>query len=643
MLANHRTYQSIFGMSSGSDGNSDHADSSGGSDQADSDGSSDQSSSTTSSDAQGHELLGPCPFGHDNNRDCRCDCEQCPNRRLGRIRSNGRRDRNLPPLTRVGILRRIRREIVHRIQEGGYFRAEEDRIDHGEMEVPYHTETVGVPSHPPRPVDLRSNDPTRGTYIGRLHGDAFLGVSAGVGGFGGIENATRFPSNRQDHHSLTIALGQRPCTEMIPWNSPVANWTDPCPRDRRNLGDMPLRAGNQRGQSWPCHETNCQIEEDGEEIQRYDHNQEPLDSEDEDKDEDFKDDWQDENEEEEPGRPETHNDLRWVCRYHKEDAEGFWEHENLLEAHRVPTCADCNAEYRRTYPLGHNSCTCPNLLGRWQCRRCFEKKVRRVQTHFRQRVGAHYTGEADFDMISSNFNSNVQDRPDLGPGLSTYHWDEGATGWRQVRRMLIARHPCIDPGLSRACGRRRVASHDPVLHCRSCGGVVVPPTINTQRRRTGTRSGRQVGARRQQSPLQELTFPRRTRGARGNRFGTAVYINGTTTAGTDGTAGAPGTDDAITVTTCPTAPDSSGTTTIITAPTVPGTDVTITVTTGPTALGKGGTAGVKTGPTASGTGGTTIITAGPPAPGTGGTAGGKNVPNPPGQPQPSGQPACPQQ
>lgn len=585
-------------MSSGSDGNSDFADSSGGNDQADSDGSRQQSNPDTSDDVEGHEPLGRCPYGHDTNRDCRCPCPECPNKRSGRIRPNRRGDRTLPPLTPLGVTRRIRREITHRIQESGYFRAEEDRVDHGGVEVPYHTETVGLPSHPPLRGNLRTNDRTTAAPLtNRLGVDGFSGVSARVGEFEGPENASEFPTNPEDHHILTVAIGQRPCTEMIPWISPVERWTDPCPRDRRILGNMDLREGNQRGPHWPCNQHNCQVEEGGEKIQRYNLNQEPLDEssgedDDEDHDEDFKDDWRDYNVEGPPGDPHTHNGKRWVCSDHKEDAEEFWEHENLLQAHRVPTCKECNAEYQRRYPLGHNSCTCPNLLGRWQCRRCFEKKVRTVQTHFRQRVGALYTGEADFGMISSNSGSADLNRIDLGPGLGTYHWQQWATGWRQVRRMLIARHPCINPGLSHACGRKRVASYNPVVHCRSCGGVVVPPSVGTQVHRIGTRSrrqveGRQAGARRGASPLQELTFPRRTRGTRGNRFGTARNINATTAAETDGTA------DVIAG---PTAPGTGETETVTGVPAAPGTNGTSTVAAGPTAPGAGGTAGVNTVP-----------------------------------------------
>lgn len=493
-------------MSSGSNGSSDHAD---------------------SDDEEGHEPLGLCPYGHDNdNRDCRCPCQRCPNR--------GRNPNQGPP-TPAAVTRRIRDEITYRIRESGYFPRESGRVDHGGLQAPHHTETVGVPTYPPLPANLRSNNRANAPPITALHADAFDPLSAVIGGFAS-ESAIGFPSNAQDHHSLTIALGQRPCTEMVPWDEMVADWTDPCPRDRRGLGVDRLRNGNQRGQSWPCHETGCQQQDPGVKIQRYDFNQQSIDSDDE--NEEFADDYRDPNDEDPPGGPETHNDRRWVCEHHKRDAEGYWEHENLLEAHRVPTCNHCKTEHQGMYPLGHNSCTCANLLARWQCRRCFEKKVRIIQTHFRQRVGAHYTGEADFDMISSNLGSADPNHPDLGPGLSTYHRNrEAAPGWRPVRRMLIARHPCVNPGLSRRCGGKRAGNHALVMHCRSCGGVVVKPST-TRVGRYATRSGRQVRHRRQASPLQELVFPRGTRGGRGNRMGVAraMGANGPPAPETAGTA-----------------------------------------------------------------------------------------------------------
>ena len=524
-----------------------------------------------------HERLGPCPIGHDNSRDCRCPCRQCPNRDPYP---------NSGDPTEAEITRRIRAEITHRIRESGYFRREPARVDHGRIQIPHHNETVGVPLYPVIPDNLRANDRTVVPPITKEHSYVMAALSGFVGEFAGSESWRRFPNNPQAHHSLTIALGQRPCTEQIPWNTSVANWVDPCPRDRRGLGDEPARPGNQRGPSWPCNETRCQQEDPGVKIQRYDHNQEPIDSD----DEDFEDDYRDTNEDSPPGDPETHNNNRWVCRYHKRDAEGFWEHENLIEAHRVPTCNHCKTEHQGKYPFGHNSCTCANLLSRWQCRRCFEKKVRTIQTHFRQRVGAHYTGEADFDMIASNTNSADPNRPDLGPGLGTYHWNAGAgQGWRQVRRMLIAQHPCIGLGLSRYCGQKRVANQTLVMHCRSCGGVVVKP-VTTRTSRIGTRAGRLVRRRRPASPLRELVFPRGTRGARGNRSGVSRDLGANS-------ANAPGTTGTL----------------VVTAVAVPGT-VGPPLATGAAAPATGG-AVIATGPTAAGTAGTIVVT-GANAPGT---------------------------
>ena len=460
-------------------------------------------------------------------------CAQCPNRHP---------DPNGAIPTVAEAESRIRREITRRIQAGNYFRPEPARVDHGGVQFPHHTETMGVPHYSPLPHDLRSDDRANIPPITRLHGDAMGILSAFVGRFGGVPNAKSFPNNPQDHHSLTIALGQRPCTELIPWNQNVANWTDPCPRDRRALGDERLRDGNQRGQSWPCNEEDCQLPAGGIRNQRYDLYQQPTDEFD-----DTFDDYQQRNRENPPGDPQTHNNKRWVCQYHKRDAEQFWQQDNLIEAHRLPTCKICQRRYRSRYPHGHNSYTCPNLLGRWQCRRCYEKKVRILQMHFAHRVTANYIGDAPYILIRS-YNR------DLGPGLGVYYWN---CNWMLMRRILLRRHPCTDPDLSSRCGRKRAAGNTDVMHCRSCGGVVVTAHQNPY----GTRLRTQQA---EAGPLQELVFPRGTRGARGNRSGVAndLPANSATAHGTAGAAvatgaNAPGTAETVDATST-TVPGTSG-------------------------------------------------------------------------------------
>ena len=427
-------------------------------------GSSTNPSSSDISNPEPHGPLGPCPHGHDNHsRDCQCPCAECPNGHVRTLESRRipfpRRSR----LRREAILRRIRHETTRRIQEGGHFRQEPARIEHRGVPIPQHNENVGLPSGP-------------------------------------------------------VGLGERPCTEQIPWNEQVRNWSHPCPNDRGGLGGY-------RGQSWPCNETDCPHQEPGDKVQRYNHNQEAIESD----DEDFEDDCDEVNDDDPPGDPGTPNGDRWVCEDHKRDEARYWQQENLVKAHLVPTCNECKDAYQAQYPTGHNSCTCLNLLDRWQCRRCYEKKVRKLQTHFRQRVVAHYTGEADIRMVASNRGiMNNQDRPDLGPGLGTYHWTIRRTeGWRRIRRMLVENHPCIDPGLSSRCGRRRAGNQMLAMHCRSCGGVIVeasrapPPAVLTRDNRVVTRSSRQ---RQGASPLRELVFSRGTRGTPANRSGTVRLL-----------------------------------------------------------------------------------------------------------------------
>ena len=478
-------------------------------------GSSKSPSSSDTSNPEPHEPLGPCPHGHDNySRDCQCPCAECPN---AHIRT--RESRRIPfprrgRLRREEILRQIRQEITRWIREGGRFHREPARVVHGAVPALRHDETVGLPPGPVVLRELRSRDPGRA----RLPPEVMLLVSRHMGGFDEGESSEHFPADPLSHNNFTLALAQRPCTEQTPWNEPVRNWFRPCPNDRRGLGGY-------RGQSWPCNETNCPHQERGDKMQRYDHNREAIESD----DEDFEDDYDEVNDDDPPGDPRTPNGDRWVCEDHKRDTAQYWQQENLIKAHLVPTCNKCKDVYQAQYPTGHNSCTCLNLLDRWQCRRCYEKKVRKLQTHFRQRVVAHYTGEADVGMVASNRGiMNNQDRPDLGPGLGTYHWTTRRTeGWRRIRRMLVENHPCINPGLSSQCGRRRAWNQMLAMHCRSCGGVVIqasrarPPAVLTRENRVVTRSSRrQQGA----SPLWELVFPRGTRGAPANRSGTVRLL-----------------------------------------------------------------------------------------------------------------------
>jgi hypothetical protein len=421
-----------------------------------------------------HEALGPCPHGHDNFRDCRCNCAQCPN---------------------VDILE----ETTRRIRLGGYFH-QEPVVDHGDIPDPYHNERSWLPPMPLSIEQLQARLP----FMRRPH-LVTNPIYAAVSGFDEIgqgRGEMLDPDHAQDHHSMTIAMLQKPCTELTPWNSRISAWNAPCPNDRRGEGGLYM------GESWPCNEVACGEEEKGLQVSFWDHNGDWIDPDNATvftSDIAFEDTFDEDGEESPPEYPMTWNNTRWVCEDHDEDNATYWQEYRLIEMHRVPTCIPCKNKYRTRYPDGFNTCTCPNLLGRWQCRRCYEKKIRLLQAHFKERVCAHYIGRINPSRLPEDARE--------GPGLSTYHKGNRAP---IVKRLLLDQHPCINPGLSARCGSKRARNHRVVLHCRSCGGVVVkasrrPPVARAIRPRERqtlivTRTlGRNRGA---ESPLQELIFER---------------------------------------------------------------------------------------------------------------------------------------
>lgn len=221
------------------------------------------------------------------------------------------------------------------------------------------------------------------------------------------------------------------CTEKIPWLAPIDQWTDPCPHGRANvnLATDDGAGGYQRGVKH-CEEraTNICFGFDDDE-------------------------------------PST----SVVCEDHIEDSQRFLQIENLYQAHRVGVCSQHRALLKQHYPKGLNTCQCHLLLDRWQCRRCFKKKVLILQHQFRRRVmEVGERGGVTEDML-------LNGRTDH----ETYHHD-----WKHVRRMVALNHPCHRPGYLFGpnrpsydnhinCGHRRLIRSD-VLDCRACGGQIIP-------------------------------------------------------------------------------------------------------------------------------------------------------------------------
>lgn len=228
---------------------------------------------------------------------------------------------------------------------------------------------------------------------------------------------------------------RKSCTEMIPWNTNVKNWTDQCPNSRALFPRKRTESVNMGGYQKdirPCCEAgeesgDCMFPADDELVSDQDP---PGPPDDERPDEDF---------------------TRYVCEDHIEDSKNFWELEKFHKAHLVGTCKKHRIEYKRKYQQGLNTCTCHKLFERWQCRRCFERKIFQVQNHFRRRVAARHDGG----------------RLDVEPSREIFNRDYHLR-WRGVRALVARKHPC-----SHFCGRKRILSNEDVMDCRACGGLIV--------------------------------------------------------------------------------------------------------------------------------------------------------------------------
>ena len=199
---------------------------------------------------------------------------------------------------------------------------------------------------------------------------------------GGTSGHDKFPGDLREHHRATMLWwNSRPCTELTPWSSCIDNWAMPCPNDRR---------GHVRNDLVPidaCRERGCL------------------------------------------GNPNTPDGLAYVCQDHINDARQFWQLDNLLQSHLVGTC-DYHAEKLiLQHPRLRSTCTCRNITDRWQCRSCFEGKLRILRHQFRGKVGPQVRGNADPAVI------NRIDY-DIDP--------------EKVRQMLLKWHPC-----HHSCGRKR--------------------------------------------------------------------------------------------------------------------------------------------------------------------------------------------
>lgn len=218
---------------------------------------------------------------------------------------------------------------------------------------------------------------------------------------------------------------ERPdCTEMIPWNHAIQDWTDPCPNNslrhrKRVLPCLEVFCPGGRNRSGP--------------YQAIANLPRRIEN------------------------PGTADGRRYVCEDHWEDTKAFFELQDPRKIYRSHLVRFCETHERRLLTQhqenGYNSCTCTNVdLTKWQCRACFQNKVAKMQRNFRRRVEPKWFGEAAGARVISH---------------SLYYKD-----WRKVRKMLQERHPC-----SQSCGAKRQSGlyQQEALDCRCCGGIIIRP------------------------------------------------------------------------------------------------------------------------------------------------------------------------
>lgn len=418
-----------------------------------------------------HDELGTCPGGHCAGRDCQCTCLFCPRQVPGEP-----------------ISEQIRATIETHIKAGDFVQHETGRVIHGPAPLPIHNLDIELPD------GYRSfRQLVTGGFLpgGRdISRDAIREITQAAAE--NTDDAEELPSQemKETVARLGLSMMQRPCTEQIPWQANINHWNEACPNDFRGW------VGRYRGTSWPCNEEGCGEGEMSDPLEHHLYNGDVILVDEEEPD--LVGTPYDESGEDPPGISKIlPNDTfpdgnRWVCESHRRDAILYWDEQSLLASHLAPTCKQCRTAYHAANPTGLNTCTCRELLRRWQCRRCYEKKIRHLQRDFRQRITQNYTGDLPDALLPVD--------PQQGPGLYDYHRE-----WKRVRQSVIQHSPCTNPGLSRRCGGRRWAGNKDVFHCRCCGGVVVL--------RTATRATRTL----RDLPHQQLKFGGTGRGSRTGR------------------------------------------------------------------------------------------------------------------------------
>lgn len=270
--------------------------------------------------------------------------------------------------------------------------------------------------------------------------------------------------NRYVANKIGLELGIKPCNEGIPWLSPQEQWNLSCPNSLDPNYDGEIRRCREIGCQDPVSDpmdeqwlaeartVNAVSPPPGYQLVRT---EEQCDSSVEAKvakmDARLY-----------AQRPCTPNGYRYVCAEHWEDTHRFHQVQDLFQLHRVAPCPQHVKAVLKQYPEGHNSCACEEPLGRWQCRSCFEHKIRSQKRHFQRRVASPWTGFLPY-----------------WPGGvgNIYHHEQLAI----TKQLLLALHPCLhsidgpDPAKQYLCGKERSPNESTVLDCRSCGGLIVLP------------------------------------------------------------------------------------------------------------------------------------------------------------------------
>lgn len=290
---------------------------------------------------------------------------------------------------------------------------------------------VYVPPQMPQP---RRN---WGEEMKKLPPEIFDSISALVGEFqivaAGLRGRPAIDRPAQAHHNLTLAVGQRPCTEGYhntrQFGGEIRDWdlTLRCPNDRHGA-DLP-----HRGPIHVCKEYDCLAKRTAL----------PY-----------------------PAIPLTRGlngntdvSLSWVCQDHIDGAKTEWQLHDRTDfdkSHRVPPCSFHEKQLMRDHPRGINECTCSRVsFDSWQCRACFEAKIAKMTEAFQIRVDLPFRGDANLGLTDAR------------------HW----FNWRAVRQMLAKDHPCMHSHDIPNCKVKRLGGihRKRVLDCRCCGGVIVEP------------------------------------------------------------------------------------------------------------------------------------------------------------------------